>query len=189
MPRPGIWDARSPIKDSRDAEQRILYQSPIIYPSYDLACPAISPPSISCQNVNPSNLYHHRHVKMTTSRLPELNNNIVTSWIPLTTPAPAPYPSSCNSAFRLETLSNSITNIVAYDPWYGQAIDTNYQSCLAAQQTQWWAQQLMPTTMFNLGPFACPTPYTTAATSVVATGTTYVGCCPRYVFISCFSKV
>ncbi|TVY75696.1 hypothetical protein LSUE1_G006039 [Lachnellula suecica] len=116
---------------------------------------------------------------MTTLRLPELTNGIVTSWIPLTTPAPAPYPSSCNSAFRLETLSGSITNIIAYDPWYGQAIDTAYQSCLAPEQTQWWAQQLMPTTVFNLGPFACPTPYTTATTTVVSAGTTLVACCPN----------
>ncbi|TVY43951.1 hypothetical protein LOCC1_G005551 [Lachnellula occidentalis] len=116
---------------------------------------------------------------MTTSRLPELNNGIVTSWIPLTTQAAlSPYPSSCNSAFRLETLSGTITNIVAYDPWYGQAIDTRYQGCLAGEQTQWWAQQNLPTTVFDLGPFACPTPYTTATTSVVASGTTMVACCP-----------
>jgi len=123
---------------------------------------------------------------MTTARLPELNNGIVTSWLPFTTPAPAPtpYPSSCNSAFRLETLSGSVTNLVAYDPWYGQAIDTNYRGCLAPEQTQWWAQEKMPTTMFNLGPFACPTPYTTATTSSVGPGTTMVACCPRYVFLS-----
>jgi hypothetical protein len=120
---------------------------------------------------------------MTTSRLPELNNGIVTSWVPLTTQAAAlsPYPTSCKSAFRLETLSGSITNIIGYDPWYGQAVDTKYQSCLAPEQTQWWAQQLMPTTAFDLGPFACPTPYTTATTSVVSAGTTMVACCPRYV--------
>ncbi|TVY55362.1 hypothetical protein LCER1_G005645 [Lachnellula cervina] len=116
---------------------------------------------------------------MTTSRLPELNNGIVTNWIPLTTQAAlSPYPTTCNSAFRLETISGSITNIVAYDPWYGQAIDTRYQGCLAPEQTKWWAQQLMPTTVFDLGPFACPTPYTTATTSVVGSGTTMVACCP-----------
>lgn len=119
---------------------------------------------------------------MTTARLPELNNGIITSWVPLPTLALAPYRSSCDSAFRLETLSGSITNIVAYDPWYGQAIDTNYRGCLAAEQTQWWAQEKMPTTMFNLGPFGCPTPYTTATTSSVGVGTTMVACCPRYAF-------
>ncbi|KAG9234313.1 hypothetical protein BJ875DRAFT_509902 [Amylocarpus encephaloides] len=120
---------------------------------------------------------------MTTARLPELNNAIVTSWLPLTTARQSPYPASCNSAFRLETLSGSVTNIIAYDPWFGQAIDTSARGCLAAEQTQWWAQEKMPTTVYNLGPFACPTPYTTATVSTVNARTTLVACCPNnYIF-------
>ena len=126
---------------------------------------------------------------MSTSRLHELNGGIVTIWVPLTTQAAAaaPYPTSCNSAFRLETISGSVTNIVGYDPWYGQAVDTKYQSCLAPEQTQWWAEQLMPTTVFSLGPFACPTPYTTATTSVSSAWTKMVARSPRYVLHSVLS--
>ncbi|KAH8657209.1 hypothetical protein BGZ60DRAFT_532056 [Tricladium varicosporioides] len=116
------------------------------------------------------------------TRLEELHNNIVTSWLPLTTPAPSPLPSGCASAFRLEllpgTTSNaSTTNIIAYDPWYGQAIDTSMRSCLAWEQTQWWAQE-KSSTVINLGPFACPAPYTTATQSILNAQTTLVGCCP-----------
>ncbi|RDL31836.1 uncharacterized protein BP5553_09238 [Venustampulla echinocandica] len=120
---------------------------------------------------------------MSNTHLAELNNGIVTSWMPLVTPAPSPYPSSCLSALRLETISGSVTNIVAFDPWYGQAIDTAYRNCLAPEQTVWWAQQNAPSTVLNLGPFSCPTPYTTAAVSNIKAGTTLIACCPsNYAF-------
>ncbi|KAF4631294.1 hypothetical protein G7Y89_g6839 [Cudoniella acicularis] len=127
---------------------------------------------------------------MTATTLPpELNNNILTSWLPLTTPGPSQLP-ECASAFRLELLAGttsnvSVTNIVAYDPWYGQAIDASLRSCLAYEQTQWWDQDRAPSTIVNLGPFACPTPYTTATASVINAETTLIACCPSdYAFQS-----
>ncbi|CZR63145.1 uncharacterized protein PAC_13042 [Phialocephala subalpina] len=111
---------------------------------------------------------------MTTSRSPELVNGILTSWIPFTTPGTA-NTAPCSTAMYV--LEGRPDFIAVYDPWYGQHVNTALQ-CMAKEQTTWWDQTAAPATTFLLGPFACPTQFTTGTTSVINSETTLVGCCP-----------
>jgi hypothetical protein len=113
---------------------------------------------------------------MTTTRGPELHNGILTKWVPLTTAGVASLSPACSKAIYFQPDSDG--NLAGYDPWYGQNVDTNLQSCLVKEQTQYWDQSGAPSTLLNLGPFSCPSGYTTAATSLVDSDT-LVGCCPE----------
>jgi len=130
-------------------------------------------PSIHCQDQS------HISKSMTTTRAPDYVNGLITNWIPLTTPGPGSLLGECSSAIYVVPGSN--TELVAFDPYYGHFIDTAVQ-CLATQQSLWWNQHSDGvTTDINLGPFNCPTGYTTASASTVNSQTTFVGCCPSYV--------
>jgi hypothetical protein len=137
----------------------------------------VLPVSICCRSFASSLLdisnFHVPKSIMTTSKLPELNNGILTTWLPLTTPGPS-VSAACSSEIYVVPLH---TTLAAFDPWYGQNVNSEL-SCLAAEETLWWDQSQGPSTTTFLGPFACPNGHTTAATSLFREGTTLVGCCP-----------
>ncbi|KAE9370251.1 hypothetical protein N431DRAFT_492375 [Stipitochalara longipes BDJ] len=109
------------------------------------------------------------------TRAAETNNGVTTSWVPLTTPGPTLSP-ECTSAIYLSPQNNA--SIGAYDPWYGQNVNTNLR-CQLPQQTTWWDQSnLAASTLWNLGPLACPNGYTTASTASVNPISTILACCP-----------
>jgi len=112
---------------------------------------------------------------MTTTRAAELNNGIVTSWIPLTTPGPT-FSAQCSSALYY-MLGMQDPFIAGFDPYYGLSIEGSV-TCLATEQTEWWFQSNSPATTFQLGPFACPSEYTTATIRAINSITTEVACCP-----------
>ncbi len=113
---------------------------------------------------------------MTTTRGPDIVNGTITNWLPFTTPGPVSSLSQCSSAIYY--LPGAVSGFVAFDPYYGRWIDTAVK-CLATEQTRWWEQHSDGiTTNINLGPFACPTGYTTATVSSINPLTSFVGCCP-----------
>ncbi len=115
---------------------------------------------------------------MTTTRPPDTFNGLITNWIPLTTPGVGSL-SQCSSAIYY--LPGVVSGFVAFDPYYGKWIDPSVK-CLATEQSLWWNQHSDGvTTDINLGPFACPTGYTTATVSSINLRTSFVGCCPSYV--------
>jgi hypothetical protein len=130
-------------------------------------------------------------VAMTATTSPftlELNNGTLTSWLALTTFTPNAVASVCSSAVYFVPGANASNQasfqeggflVRAFDPWYYQFVEQNID-CLAPQQTSWWNWPGGPnsSTILNLGPFACPTFYTTAATSSINAQTTEVACCP-----------
>jgi hypothetical protein len=102
-------------------------------------------------------------------------NGITTSWVPFTTPGPSLSP-ECLSAFYLNP--QNAASIGAFDPWYGQNVNTSLQ-CQAPQLTTWWDQaDLSASTLWNLGPLACPNEYTTGSTQSVNPQSTILACCP-----------
>jgi hypothetical protein len=102
-------------------------------------------------------------------------NGITTSWVPFTTPGPSLLP-ECLSAFYLNP--QNAASIGAFDPWYGQNVNTSLQ-CQAPQLTTWWDQaDLSASTLWNLGPLACPNGYTTGSTQSVNAQSTILACCP-----------
>lgn len=110
-----------------------------------------------------------------TTRAAETSGGVTTSWLPLTTAGPT-LSSECLNAIYLATANNA--SIQAFDPWYGQNVDTALQ-CLPAQQTTWWEQpDLSASTLWNLGPLACPNGYTKATTKSVNSISTILACCP-----------
>ncbi|KAH6668175.1 hypothetical protein B0J14DRAFT_674648 [Halenospora varia] len=114
---------------------------------------------------------------MTTLRAPEIANGTITSWLPLVTPGPITQQAKCSSAMYF--LPGVTSELLAFDPYYGKWIDTQVR-CLASEQTAWWHQHSDGVTSdLNLGPFACPAGYTTAATSSINAISTFVGCCPN----------
>ena len=115
---------------------------------------------------------------MTTSRTPDVVSGLTTDWIPLTTPGPGSI-SECSTAIYY--LPGAVSAFVAFDPYYGKWIDTAVK-CLATEQSLWWDQHSDGgINDINLGPFACPSGYTTASVSTVNAQTSFVGCCPSYV--------
>lgn len=113
-----------------------------------------------------------------TTRTPDVVAGLTTDWIPLTTPGPGPI-SECSTAIYY--LPGAVSGFVAFDPYYGRWIDTAVK-CLATEQSLWWDQHSDGLINdINLGPFACPSGYTTASVSTVNAQTSFVGCCPSYV--------
>jgi len=110
-----------------------------------------------------------------STRPAETVGAITTSWVPFTTPGPSLSP-ECSSAFYISP--NDPKSIAAFDPWYGQFVNTALH-CQAAQQTTWWDQaNLAQSTLWNLGPLACPSGYTSAASQSVNAVSTVLACCP-----------
>ncbi|KAG4433635.1 hypothetical protein IFR05_010881 [Cadophora sp. M221] len=110
---------------------------------------------------------------MTTTRLNELNNGIFTSWVPFTTSGLSVVP-ACSSQMYLVPGSNSI---VAFDPWQGVNIPFA-SACLPLEVTQSWSQASTGSTRTSLGPFHCPSLFTTATSSALNSISTTVVCCP-----------
>ncbi|RHZ72042.1 hypothetical protein CDV55_106432 [Aspergillus turcosus] len=105
----------------------------------------------------------------------ETNAGTVTSFIPLTTAWPSS--SGCGSYFRLDGPS-----LMAYDPGYGLAIDTNV-ICAPPAVTTWWEQGLLDGgnqyhTAVSIGPMTCPEAFSTVVTSVKDGISTLAMCCP-----------
>lgn len=112
--------------------------------------------------------------KMAT-RAAETSAGLTTSWVPLATAGPT-YSPECASAIYLNPQNNA--SIGAFDPWYGQHVNTALR-CQLPQQTTWWDQiDLAASTLWNLGPLACPNGYTTATTSSFNAYSTILACCP-----------
>lgn len=118
--------------------------------------------------------------QMTDSRSPEVNGDMTTIWIPLTTAYPCH--TSCSSLFW--RLDKEDSPIVAWDPGYELWVDPS-ASCQPAAVSSWWhaedRDQDIVQTRWSLGPLVCPGAYTTAMTSDAGAGSTLLGCCPRYV--------
>lgn len=109
----------------------------------------------------------------TATRAPELNNGILTSWLPLTTTYPVV--DNCSSAFFAS--GNAQTNVVyLYDPNQAEAQFTTH--CLPDVATSWWDQS-DTATITSLGPFVCPAAYTAAYSEIVDGSSTLTACCPR----------
>lgn len=109
------------------------------------------------------------------TRAAETSAGLTTSWVPLTTAGPT-YSPECASAIYLNPQNNA--SIGAFDPWYGQHVNTALR-CQLPQQTTWWDQvDLAASTLWNLGPLACPNGYTTATTSSFNAYSTILACCP-----------
>ncbi|KAL3421495.1 hypothetical protein PVAG01_07940 [Phlyctema vagabunda] len=113
---------------------------------------------------------------MTTTRLPEVHNGLVTKWIDFTTPGPGSASMlACSSAIYIVPGS---TDMVVFDPYYGLWIGPSMK-CLASEHSLWWNQHSDGvTTDINLGPFQCPGGYTTATISTIDDQSQFVGCCP-----------
>ncbi|KAF4630062.1 hypothetical protein G7Y89_g8084 [Cudoniella acicularis] len=113
---------------------------------------------------------------MTTTRPAEVNNGITTSWIAFTTPGLSAAPECSSQLYRVPGSSN----INAFDPEYAQLIPNAVQ-CLPTEVVQ---VDLQPTTdlstRLSLGPFNCPSMFSTAATASVNSISTIVACCPSY---------
>ncbi|CRK20542.1 hypothetical protein BN1723_000359 [Verticillium longisporum] len=118
--------------------------------------------------------------QLTDSRSPEVNGDMTTIWIPLTTAYPCH--TSCSSLFW--RLDKEDSPIVAWDPGYELWVDPS-ASCQPAAVSSWWhaedRDEDIVQTRWSLGPLVCPEAYTTATTSDAGAGSTLVGCCPRYV--------
>ncbi|KAG7109198.1 hypothetical protein HYQ45_017923 [Verticillium longisporum] len=122
--------------------------------------------------------------QLTDSRSPEVNGDMTTIWIPLTTAYPCH--TSCSSLFW--RLDKEDSPIVAWDPGYELWVDPS-ASCQPAAVSSWWhaedRDEDIVQTRWSLGPLVCPEAYTTATTSDAGAGSTLVGCCPSgYTFIT-----
>ncbi|KAK4158586.1 hypothetical protein C8A00DRAFT_28598 [Chaetomidium leptoderma] len=106
---------------------------------------------------------------------PETNDDVATSWVPLTTTFTPSV--GCESKFRLNGMS-----LVAYDPGYGLDIDSRVK-CAPPAVTTWWEQGRLGRgndaghTAASLGPMICPNAWSTVATSVKGSSTQAM-CCP-----------
>src|SRR5215469_1064971 len=105
-----------------------------------------------------------------SSRPPETNAGITTSWLPMSTAWPST--PGCESSIWIYG-----PWLAAWDPGYGRYVQSDLQ-CLPSQVTTWW-ESVNSVTQYSLGPIVCPVAYSTATMSVNAEGSTFVGCCPR----------
>ena len=109
----------------------------------------------------------------TITHLPETNNGVVTSWLPVPTAWPSAPP--CSTEIYTQ-IGGGVAR--AFDPFYGKEIDTQ-NTCLPPAATLWWSQAQGPAqTVTSLGPLLCPEMYTTGTTSVLNSLSTFVACCP-----------
>ncbi|KAN0095369.1 hypothetical protein V8E51_016080 [Hyaloscypha variabilis] len=103
-----------------------------------------------------------------------------TSFLPLSTPWPLN--AECSSLFVSQT---SLSGLYAFDPYL--PTQSSIQ-CLPPQATAWWDQFTAPgatPTVLGGVSLVCPQAYTTAATSVINSYSTLVGCCPSsYDFVA-----
>lgn len=78
---------------------------------------------------------------------------------------------------------------IAFDPYYGQNIQTTLRiPCLPPEATSSWQQTNSATTTV-LGPtFVCPSAYTSVLNRVVNSFTNQLLCCPSYVKSSPFLR-
>ncbi|KAI2625751.1 hypothetical protein GGR54DRAFT_513131 [Hypoxylon sp. NC1633] len=108
------------------------------------------------------------------NRLPETNEGVVTSWIPI--PTAHPHQPGCESM-----LWKFVPNILAaWDPGYGLSVQTDV-TCHPKPVTTWWLQDRLgpiSDTIVSLGPVTCPQDYFTATVSAKDASSTFVACCP-----------
>lgn len=112
-----------------------------------------------------------------TTRAPETNGGVVTSWLPVSSAWPSV--SQCSTEIYSQ-LGGGVA--IGFDPYYGIYISTQV-TCLPPYATSWWNQpdQTPAQTRTSIGPLVCPQLYTTAYTSVVNSESTFIACCPSYV--------
>ncbi|PMD55232.1 uncharacterized protein K444DRAFT_617695 [Hyaloscypha bicolor E] len=103
-----------------------------------------------------------------------------TSFLPLSTPWPLI--GECSSLFVSQT---SLSGLYAFDPYLPTQ---SAIQCLPPEATAWWDQFTAPgatPTVLGGVSLVCPQAYTTAATSVIDSSSTLVGCCPlSYDFVA-----
>ncbi|KAI5861257.1 hypothetical protein GGS23DRAFT_577781 [Durotheca rogersii] len=117
------------------------------------------------------------------NRLPETNDGIVTSWIPIPTTHPS-QPGCENLIWKY------VPNVIAaWDPGYGIEVRKDV-TCHPKAMTTWWRQDQLGAnkeTVMSLGPVTCPQDYYTATASAKDASSTYVACCPiNYNFVRFF---
>ncbi|TAQ89227.1 hypothetical protein B7494_g2430 [Chlorociboria aeruginascens] len=107
-----------------------------------------------------------------TTHPPETDFGVVTSWLPLSTVFPLA-PGCSSKVFARLGIQIPGDLPVVFDPNIG-LISSDWASCQPTQLTSWW---LTPTdvttgvkTLYSIGPLVCPEAYTTAGTSVIASG-------------------
>ena len=108
---------------------------------------------------------------------PETHAGTVTSWIPIGTAVSSP--KGCESLYW----SYVVGTLAVWDPGYGISVDTSIK-CHPPAATSWWDQGRLGVnslTTLSLGPFTCPSDYTTGTTVVQDQSSTFVACCPTYV--------
>ncbi len=110
------------------------------------------------------------------------NGNLVTAWLPLSTPWPSI--ASCSAQIYAKNSGPGAT-LLAYDPLYGQSIfplASTQVPCLPPQVTSSWQQNSNPGITTLLGPmFVCPAAYSAVQTILINTTTQHILCCPSYV--------
>ena len=130
---------------------------------------------------------HKTTAMTTTTRSPELNSGIWTTWLPITTAYPSQ--SGCQTAawarFGIQVSSGFWPYI--YDPAYDLSV-ANSLTCLPPAATSWWDGGTTidgTITSYSLGPVTCPVAYETVSTILVSGGggeSTSVICCPTCAF-------
>ena len=108
----------------------------------------------------------------TSTRPEEINDWTLISWIPFTTPGPSP-DTICSAAIYQMPGESSL---IAFDNWYTNIVGEGGVTCLPTEVIEWRAQNTA--TVISLGPFHCPSDYSTATTTAVDSVSTLVGCCP-----------
>jgi len=113
----------------------------------------------------------------TTTRPPETNSGIITSWLEVTSAWPSV--SQCSTEIYSQIGDGEGLAAIAFDPYFGSSISTQI-TCLPPIATSWWNQVLQTPlqTITSIGPLVCPQLYTTATTSVLNPASTFVACCP-----------
>jgi len=112
----------------------------------------------------------------TTTRPPETNGGVVTTWLPVT----SAWFSVSQCATAIYSQQGGVGAVaIAFDPFYGLSIDTQL-TCLPPAVTSWWnqVQQTPAQTVTSLGPLVCPSQYTTGGSSIIDLISTSIACCP-----------
>ena len=110
-----------------------------------------------------------------TSHPLETNRGTVTSWLAMTAPLPT-MPAECS-----EAIYSAGGMAIAFAPVFSTSISPI--DCLPTEATAYYSQAISPAAeglpiVTSLGPFICPSGYTTGTTSVLNSLSTFVGCCP-----------
>jgi hypothetical protein len=120
----------------------------------------------------------------TSTRPPETNSGVVTSWLPISTAWPSV--SQCSTEIYSQLGGGGVA--IGFDPYFGMYISSQ-TTCLPPVATEWWNQEkqtpAQTVTSLGGGPSICPQLYTTAHTSILNSMSTFVACCPsQYAFQS-----